>query len=64
MNGVFDKAFAEVYRYKWDAQIIADRLVGGIPSDPKVIKGWIESKFADQDERIQELHASGTVSSP
>lgn len=53
--------FAEVkgrsFPYVYNATIEVDTLVGGIPSDPNVAKGWLETKVkgVTSDEQIQRL---------
>ncbi len=54
--GVFDDFRAEFYPFSWRCEIQVERLAGGIPSDPKVVEGWIKSKFSsDTGDQIREL---------
>lgn len=55
-DGVFAKYRDEVYAHRWTAELILDRIAGGVPSDPKKVEGWIRSKFStDRGDEIREL---------
>ena len=54
--GVFHKAAEEVYKHRFIATLHVDRLAGGVPSDPKVVEGWLKSKFSsDRGDQVREL---------
>jgi hypothetical protein len=58
-QGVFDDWRTRSYPFKFDGTINVQTLVGGVPSDPNIARGWIESKLKEtsSDQRIQELIA-------
>jgi hypothetical protein len=62
VDGVFSGARNRSYPYTFYGHIHVDTLVGGIPSDPNVAKGWIESKLKNSStDRIQALIAETMV---
>jgi hypothetical protein len=62
-EGVFDDWRTRSFPIKFNGAITVKTLVGGVPSDPNVAKGWIESKLKDtsSEQRIQELIAATVV---
>jgi hypothetical protein len=62
-EGVFANWLTRSYPFKFNGAIRVKTLVGGVPSDPNVAKGWIESKLKETstDQRIQELIAQTVV---
>jgi len=61
-EGVFADWRTRSFPIKFNGEILVGTLVGGIPSDPNVAKGWIESKIKDgNQQRIQDLVAKTMV---
>jgi len=58
---VFSKWDNESYPYRFNGRLELGRLVGGIPSDPKVAEGWLRSKLQENDDRIREMVAQVMV---
>lgn len=50
-------AFADlqktIYKHEYEGHLYVHRLMGGIPRDPKVAEGWIQSKMGDKDEQMK-----------
>lgn len=58
MESVFAKKHAERYNRRYQATLLVDYLVGGIPSDPKVAEGWIKKNLGiENDELVAEMVA-------
>ena len=54
--GVFGSWQGKSYPYTFNVQLIVDKLVGGVPSDPNVAKGWIETKMKNASEdKVRDL---------
>lgn len=54
-NSVFAKYTPKAYPYRYRGTITTlTPLAGGIPSDPRVVKGYVESKIEQKDALIQE----------
>ena len=61
-EGVFADWRTRSFPIRFDGEILVGTLVGGVPSDPNVAKGWIESKIKDgNQQRIQELIAKTMI---
>src|SRR4029453_8285319 len=61
-EGVFADWRTLSFPIRFDGEILVGTLVGGVPSDPNVAKGWIESKIKDgNQQRIQELVAKTMI---
>lgn len=61
-EGVFAEWRTRSYPFTFHGEILVGTLVGGVPSDPNVAKGWIESKIKDgNQQRIQELIAQTII---
>jgi hypothetical protein len=61
-EGIFADWRTRSFPIKFHGEILVGTLVGGIPSDPNVAKGWIESKIKDgNQQRIQDLVAKTMV---
>lgn len=56
-DNVFAKYEQEAYPFKYRAVLLVHDIAGGVPSDPKVIEGYIRSKVEDTDDRIRKLIA-------
>ena len=57
-DSVFADWRSKSYPFTFHGEIVVDTLVGGVPRNPNVIKGWIESKLKDsQQQRIRDLVA-------
>ena len=52
---VFDRYEKDVYRYKWDCELLVSNIQGGVQSNPKVALAWLKTRFQDKDKRIIEL---------
>lgn len=50
---VFAEFNKDAYPHIFSGELHVNCLVGGIPSDPKVIEGWLRTKFATNDEIIR-----------
>lgn len=61
INAVFADYRNVSYPYTFHGRIHVPMLVGGVPDNPDVIKGWLESKIKDNPERIQQLIATTMV---
>lgn len=57
MTSVFAKYIPQAWPYRYSGTIKVFTIAGGTPSDPKVAEGWLKSKLADKDLRIQEAVA-------
>src|SRR5688572_10430941 len=61
-DSVFGDWRTKSYPYTFHGELVVGTLVGGVPSDPNVAKGWIETKLKGQSaERIQELIAKTMI---
>ena len=61
-EGVFADWRTRSFPITFHGEILVGTLVGGVPSDPNVAKGWIESKIKDgNQQRIQELIATTMI---
>lgn len=61
-NSVFAEWRSRSYPFTFKGELFVNVLVGGVPSDPDIAKGWIESKVKDSnDQRIQDLIAQTMV---
>lgn len=61
-EGVFATWRTKSYPFTFHGELLVGTLVGGVPSDPNVAKGWIESKVKDSNQqRIQDLIAQTMV---
>lgn len=58
---VFSKYDNESYKFRFSVELTIERLIGGVPSDPKVAEGWLRSKIQGTDQRIQEMVAQVMV---
>lgn len=57
-QSVFSDWQTRSYPFTFHGELVVGTLVGGVPSDPNVARGWIESKLKgkiNNDQRIQEL---------
>ncbi len=62
MSSVFEAFRDDIYKYKYAGQIKVDTLVGGTPSDPKKIEGWLRTKLGEtKDDQIRELTAKTMI---
>lgn len=54
----FEKYRAIAYPYKYNVTLKIGRILGGTPTDPKVIEGWIKTKLGQTSEQsVQEAVA-------
>ena len=61
-DSVFADWRTKSYPFTFHGQLLVGTLVGGVPKDPNVAKGWLESKIKGQSEdRIQALVAQTMV---
>lgn len=56
-TSVFKKLYKDVWAHTWHGTIHVDTLTGGVPSDPKIIEGWLRTKTAFKDDLIREMIA-------
>lgn len=49
---VFAKYKRQAWPYVFAAEILVHRLVGGIPSDPTVAKGWLKARLTNDDDKL------------
>lgn len=63
MSSVFaqPKYQKSAYPYRYQATILVEHLVGGVPSDPKVAEGHIRSKIAGSDDLIRQMVAETMI---
>lgn len=64
IQGVFDDYQGRSYPWTFKGRLHVPQLVGGIPFDPNIAKGWIETALKGKDNseaRIQELIAATMV---
>lgn len=61
MTSVFAADHDAIYEHRYDATITVDRLVGGIPTDPKVAEGWLRTKLGDKDDLIRDMVAKTMI---
>lgn len=60
-ESVFAKKREQVYQ-TYDVNLLIDHLVGGVPSDPKVIEGWLKTKLgAEKEDLVAEMVAKTMV---
>lgn len=52
---LFEQARKRIYSHHWKGQALVQHLAGGTPSDPKVIRNWLRSKFEDKEEQITRM---------
>lgn len=59
-DSVFGNYRSKSYPFTFYGHLTVDVLVGGIPSDPNVARGWLETKLkgTTQEQRVQELVAT------
>jgi hypothetical protein len=57
MTTVFAQYRDRAYPYRYAGEITVTRLVGGVPTDPKIAEGWIKTKLALKDDLIREAVA-------
>lgn len=60
-TSVFAEARERVYKYRFDVGLYVGHLVGGVPTDPNKIEGWLRSKVEAKDEIIREMVAEAIV---
>jgi hypothetical protein len=61
-QSVFADWRAKSYPFTFKGELQVGTLVGGVPSDPQIAKGWIETSLKDSSQqRIQELVAQTMV---
>ena len=53
--GVFDEYDLEQYDNRYAVTLHIPNIHGGIPQDPRVIEGWLRSKFSDSDTIVQDM---------
>lgn len=44
-TNVFESAVKKVYPFRYDGELLVTSLTGGIPSNPRVIEGWLRNKL-------------------
>jgi hypothetical protein len=54
---VFEKYAARAYPYHYAGELTVTRLVGGVPSDPRIAEGYIKTKLAIKDDLIRQAVA-------
>lgn len=52
---------AKAYPHHYAVTLVVTRLVGGIPTDPKVAEGWIRTKLTPKEELLQQMVAETMV---
>jgi hypothetical protein len=51
---VFANDAAEAWRYRFAGELFLKQLLGGVPSDPRVVEGWLRTKLGiDKEQQIQ-----------
>lgn len=59
--GAFDKFTAEAWPFTYRVVLTVGRLVGGTPSDPKIIEGWLKTKTMAKDDILRQMVAETMV---
>lgn len=44
----------QMYRFNYAGTLVVDSLAGGIPSNPKIVEGWIKTKLASTDDLLRD----------
>lgn len=57
MSSVFAKYQTKAYPYRFEADLLVRSIAGGVPSDPKVAEGFINTKLAASDDIIRQAVA-------
>lgn len=60
-KSAFEKYEAQNYPYQHRVRLLVGTLAGGTPTDPKVAKGWLQSKLRDKDDLIREMVAETMI---
>lgn len=60
-EGTGKRSLKVAWPYQFKATAHIETLAGGIPSDPNVAKGWLDSKLRTNDELIMELVATTMI---
>lgn len=55
--GAFDQFKSAAWPFTYKAVLTVHRLVGGVPSDPKVIEGWLKTKTMAKDDILRQMVA-------
>lgn len=58
---VFDQYRKESWPYEFRCQLTLPCLVGGVPSDQRVVEGWLRSKLMDRKTEIEAMIAETMV---
>lgn len=54
--GLFDDYERSIYKHVWEGDATVWNICGGVPSDPKIIKGWVETKMGlERDDQIKNM---------
>lgn len=57
----FAKYREKAWPHRFRGALAVRRLVGGVPTDPRVAEGWLRSKLADKDDLIREMVAKTMI---
>jgi hypothetical protein len=60
-QSVFAQWETKIWKYRYQVGLVIDTIHGATPDNPKIVAGWIESKFRDNDMKIQEAVAEVMV---
>lgn len=60
-ESVFADSYGEVYAVYAAELAINDKIIGGIPRDPKIVQGWLRSKAGISEERELAQFAARTM---
>ena len=55
VQSVFQDQKARVYPFAYAVTVHCERVVGGTPSNPRVAKAWLETKFRDRDAILHDM---------
>lgn len=60
-TSLFAEARERVYKNRYAVGLLVPHLVGGVPTDPNKIEGWLRSKIEAKDDIIRDMVAEAVV---
>lgn len=53
-RSVFEKEAADAWKHRFQGELYLKQILGGVPSDPRVVEGWLRTKLGiDKEQQIQ-----------
>jgi hypothetical protein len=52
VNSVFEEKALGTYRYAYSGRLLVGRIAGGVPSNDRVVEGWLRKKLGVPEERL------------